>query len=176
MRNKFLFSSERISVRPFIQSDVNQLLDLMTDKDVMQFIGPRRVMSEIEVQGWLEKKLNVQEEKNTKYAVCLSTGELIGVCGIDKDIGVACLDTEFSGVWDFGYYFRKKYWGQGFATEACKLIVNHLPDNVFIDGVFAFVADGNAASAQVLAKTGFVKYRDTVNEYGESGSIWKLVL
>lgn len=106
-----LNGSKRLRVRIFTSEDIPSLMDLMSDPDTMKFIGPRRSMSESEVKEWLDNKILNQDHITTKHAICLTSGELIGVCGIDKNVGVCNLNEEYSNSWDFGYYFRKNFFG-----------------------------------------------------------------
>jgi len=43
-------NKDRIIIRIFEEEDFNPLLDLMTDSEVMKFIGPRRAMKNHEVK------------------------------------------------------------------------------------------------------------------------------
>ena len=73
--------------------------------------------------------------------------DLIGVVGVTGDA--------------LGYMFRPDTWGQGYATEACRLAI----DAAFQGGRDHLVAGvwvGNDASLRILAKLGFDKTRDDI--------------
>ena len=78
----------------------------------------------------------------------------------------ACVDQSKVAV-NFGYYFFVPAWGRGYATEAVAVVAQHLLSNG-IERLLATVTVGNAASARVLEKNGFLYTRtiadnDTVN-------------
>src|SRR5688572_3950714 len=73
---------------------------MFTDPEVMRYIGPRRPMTEAEIQNWLADILHRQDSELTRYAVVIkATDELIGVVGLRVEDRVK----------DFGYYFRNSY-------------------------------------------------------------------
>ena len=75
-------------------------------------------------------------------------GEFLGCIGLrpDPDAG--------RGV--PGYWIGKPYWGQGYATEALRAVVAYAFDTRRFDRLDCSAAIGNAASARVQEKLGFV--------------------
>jgi RimJ/RimL family protein N-acetyltransferase len=70
--------------------------------------------------------------------------QLIGSCGL----------AERDGEVELGYWIARSYWGQGFATEAARAVVNiakALGHQKLVSGHFA----DNPASGRVLRKAGF---------------------
>jgi RimJ/RimL family protein N-acetyltransferase len=71
--------------------------------------------------------------------------QLVGACGLGR---------RPSGAVEMGYWMARPYWGRGFATEACKALIDiartlglqSLEGSHFLD---------NPASARVLEKLGF---------------------
>lgn len=56
-----------------------------------------------------------------------------------------------------GYFFAEHYWGKGLATEAVKILVKFLIEEVNINRIQAEVMPLNEASKKVLLKNGFLK-------------------
>ncbi|QDQ01684.1 GNAT family N-acetyltransferase [Lysinibacillus fusiformis] len=56
-----------------------------------------------------------------------------------------------------GYFLAEDYWGKGFATEAVRIIVNFLFEEVKINRIQAEVMPANEVSKKVLLKNGFLK-------------------
>jgi len=54
-----------------------------------------------------------------------------------------------------GYWLGEAFTGRGFATLACRAIVEYGRDALGIEEVYAGVTKGNAASEAVLLRTGF---------------------
>src|SRR5215207_1152046 len=118
-------------------------MDMFTDPEVMRYIGPRRPMMDAQIQNWLADILHRQDSELTRYAVSIkATDELIGVAGLrDED-----------GVKDFGYYFRRSYWGKGYAQEACSAIIAHIETNLQLKDYQIFIADENINSIRMIKK------------------------
>ena len=54
-----------------------------------------------------------------------------------------------------GYWLGKKYWGNGFATEALKSILDFGFDQLNLEEIYASYKIGNEGSKRVLMKCGF---------------------
>lgn len=132
----------RITLRKIQERDRKNAYELLFDTSVMAFLGPKRSLSSDEAKEWVDSEI----ECPSRYAIALKdSDELIGFCGI-KDI---------NGVLDFGYFFRKKYWGKGYATEACKLALNTLSNEVDLNSIEIFIDSTNSASQAVAQKLGW---------------------
>jgi ribosomal-protein-alanine N-acetyltransferase len=129
----------------------------------MRYIGPRRRMTEGETREWLSDKLHRQEHELTRYAVALKgTDELIGVAGLQDD----------NGIKDFGYYFRRSYWGKGYAQEACSAIIKHLETSLQIKDYQIFIADENTNSIRMIKKLDMQAVKG-IRKPGEQGRLYK---
>lgn len=62
---------------------------------------------------------------------------------------------------DIGYAFLPRYWGQGYAVEACAAVLAHALGPLALPRVLAIVSPGNEASTKVLDKIGLA-YQRTV--------------
>jgi RimJ/RimL family protein N-acetyltransferase len=73
-------------------------------------------------------------------------GALIGLCAVDRVAG---------GTWDFGYWYGRQYWGQGYATEAGRPVMRFAFDDLKAEMLVAHWHFDNPASGRVLDKLGF---------------------
>ena len=64
------------------------------------------------------------------------------------------------GSYELGYWLGRVHWEQGFATEACKGLLNYAAEELNIRNVKSSHMTGNDASARVLDKLGFRKTRN----------------
>lgn len=76
-----------------------------------------------------------------------SNGSLIGGFGIVNDDGKI----------QFGYVISPVHWGQGYATEACREMMQLLGTRQGLYRISTFVDAENAASIRVLEKSGLVQ-------------------
>jgi RimJ/RimL family protein N-acetyltransferase len=70
---------------------------------------------------------------------------VIGVCGIEPRDGVP----------ELGYWLGVPYWGQGYATEAVRALIDHAFGNLRHEALQAGARVSNPASRRVLEKCGF---------------------
>ena len=161
-----ILQTSRLVIRKFKSTDLTSLIDMFSDKEVMRFIGPRRALTEEETQAWLISILQRQVMELARYAVALKENdELIGVAGL--------IDEE--GDKDFGYYFRRKYWGQGYASEACSGILAYIENELYIKDYQIFIADENIQSVNMIKKLG-MQAINQITKYGESGHLYKRIV
>lgn len=144
--------SERISLRPWQDSDAATLFKYASDPDV----GPRA--------GWpphqsVEESLEVirtvfNKDTNTWAIVLKDTGEVIGAMGY----GASCdckLPTR-DGEPIVGYWVAKPYWNRGYCTEALRLMLTHIRQTTDIQSLLCGHFTDNPASGRVMEKCGFV--------------------
>ncbi|HLA06555.1 MAG TPA: GNAT family N-acetyltransferase [Anaerolineales bacterium] len=156
-----ILQTRRLIIRKFKPIDLASLIDMFTDPEVMRYIGPRRPMTEDEIQNWLADILHRQESELTRYAVVLKAiDELLGVAGLQDDDGVK----------DFGYYFRRLYWRKGYAQEACSVIIDHIETSLQIRDYQILIADENTSSIRMIKKLD-MQATKVVTKSGERGHL-----
>lgn len=159
-----IVETERLLIRHFSSSDLEAIYDLFGDYETIKFIGPRRPMSHEEAYEWLEQQLILQKVNLTRFAVSLKeSNELIGVCGLKKQFEE----------WDFGYYFRKSYWGNGYAFETCNAVLPYIKNVLGHKSFVVFVAYENLRSKRLLFKLGFTE-EDLIEKEEELGNLFFL--
>lgn len=78
----------------------------------------------------------------------LATDELIGCCGIRP------FKTETHS-YELGFHLRKKYWGNGYASEAAKAVIDYSFTIFKADRLYAGHHPQNKVSEKLLIKLGF---------------------
>lgn len=160
-----ILRTERLIIRKFKPADLASLTDMFTDPEVMRYLGPRRALTEDVVQKWLTDILLQQEDMPTRYAVALrETDELIGVAGLRDEEGIK----------DFGYYFRRRFWGKGYATEACSAILDHIENTLNIRDYQIFIADENIKSIRMIQRLG-LRAVERITKSTEQGHLYKRI-
>jgi [ribosomal protein S5]-alanine N-acetyltransferase len=144
-------TTRRLTLRPFETTDAPRVAYLAGDYDVSRMCG--RVPHPYSVaaaQGWIGGHLKTASRVNLPFAVTVPIDGLIGSCGIHRAEGEA-------DAWEIGYWFGLLYWGQGYASEAARAVMDWARDQldakVFLAGHF----EDNPASGRVLRKLGFVR-------------------
>ncbi len=85
----------------------------------------------------------------------------------EEYIGHAFLDTsESTENVELGFLFFSQQWGQGYATEVAKALVQHALQDLSCRSVIATVDNDNVASIRVLEKAGLQYVRQEEDELG----------
>ncbi len=174
-------SSERLLLRPFVPDDVDICLAMFTDPAVVKYAGG--ILSESVIEG-----------KMANWTKRGGSGEIGIWCIVDREGGekygsVALLpipidedDTDFSlvipgslpnGDIEIGYFLKRSAWNKGYATEACKRLLQFVFDETMLEEVVATFEEENTASRHVLEKAGFVNH-GTMRCYGEDGPNYRI--
>ena len=150
---RYLFETERMGFRPMVIEDAGNLFKLDGDPEVRSFFpdGPLtqdEVLDKIRInQEWFHEcgfSAFIIEDKRTQ--TFMGRG---GICPFSE------LEIEA------GYVFLKEFWGQGFATEALKGILNWGFENIQnSDTIIAFAPMNHIASHKVMEKNGMVYFKN----------------
>ena len=150
--------TERLVTRFLTHKDIPLWADFFKDKEAVEFISIfGNVTCEDLSEHWIKKQL--QRYKENRYGlqalIDKRTGAFIGQCGL--------VIQEIDGTMDMevGYHIFKKYWGQGFATEAARCFINYAFANNLALSVISIIDIGNKKSQRVADKNGLVKERQT---------------
>jgi len=146
-----------VTLRKLKTTDKKYVIELLSDPDVMAYIGPRRPMSENEIDNWLADNINRYNREWNRWAVALkNSDEFIGMVGIQVD----------GNKYDFGYYFRKAFWGQRLIKSSIELAIHSV--RLAKIKSEAFIANGNIRSIKIAEKIGLNECFDAVRN-GELG-------
>ena len=138
----------RLCLRPFTEPDVSSLHALMQDKDVMRYVGDRRVPTIQEtwraVAGWIGHwamrgyGMWAIEERET--------GHVIGRAGLINPVG-------WPGP-EVGYLLGRAWWGRGYATEAARAAMDWGFATIGFERLISLIDPANAASIAVAERLG----------------------
>jgi RimJ/RimL family protein N-acetyltransferase len=78
------------------------------------------------------------------FIITLASGAIIGACGLDMREGP-----------ELGYWLGLPYWGQGYATEAVRALIDHAFTDLDHESLNAGARVTNPSSRRVLEKCGF---------------------
>jgi RimJ/RimL family protein N-acetyltransferase len=150
--------TERLLLRRFAESDLDNLHDLDGDPEVMRFInGGRPVPHEVIRDETLPRLLRAYERFEgfgVWAAIEKSTGEFVGWFEFypRKD---AAGPEEI----ELGYRLRRTAWGKGYATEGSRALIRKGFTELGVQRVVAETMAVNAASRRVMEKAGLTYVR-----------------
>jgi len=119
----------------------------------MRFITPGRTQNREEARQDLEKRMATTTDPLGYWIVELKENHaFVGWMALKQ------LDDE--PVLEIGYRFLENYWGQGYATEGGRKILEYAFLTLSVERVAAIAMEENRASTRVMEKLG-MRYRRT---------------
>ncbi len=132
-----------------MESDAEGAFLENNDPELNHFFGRLGRMSSYEEA--LQSIRDVFKNSDTERVFAIvhnHSGEAIG------HIGVHRIDWK-SRNGSIGYQLSKENWGNGYMTEAVRLVIKYSFEMINLRKLFSHVSDPNIASKRVLEKTGF---------------------
>ena len=158
--NGLQIETERLILRPFIQTDLDDFYEYASIEGVGEMAGWKHHQSKEESQQILNRFI----ENDKTFAIVLkSNNKVIGSLGIEE-YGMEDKLTEFSNYIgrEIGYVLSKSYWGIGIMPEAVKAVIDYLFKVLNFDFLTCGYYDFNKQSKRVQEKCGFKPYRKLV--------------
>ncbi len=154
--NPPVLTSERLCFHPWEAEDFPLFASLHSDPEVQHFL-------QMGDPPWDEAYLRAKFEgfradyaNNgwTKFKVTDRQGAFLGRAGFGR--------FDETGELELGYSFKRALWGQGYATEAARALLNWIYRAKPVHHVIGFAVAEHAASRRVLEKAGmtFAGIRD----------------
>ncbi|WP_411680318.1 GNAT family N-acetyltransferase [Clostridium thailandense] len=152
---KFFIKTARLRFSIWEEEDIQEALELWGDLEVTKFIASNGKMSKEQIYERLKKEIENYNKFKVQYwpIYLIDSNENIGCCGLrpydfDKNI------------FEMGIHLKSKYWGNGFASEACLALIEYAFNTLRVDGLFAGHNPKNIASSKLLKKLGFTYIHD----------------
>ncbi len=138
-------------LREFAADDVDNLTDLDADSEVTRYINggkstPREFIEETVMPHIFQFYKN-EDGQGIWAAIHKQTGEFMGWFHLRPN-RAKNHETEL------GYRFKRKFWGQGYATEGSSALVNKGFTDLQVDVIVAIADPANSASRRVMEKAG----------------------
>ena len=146
----YFLSTVRLGFRCWRTDDLELALGLWGDLEVTRLIDARGQLSRAQVQQKMQDELASEAAYGVQYwpIFLLSTGEHIGCCGLRPyDLS--------KNIYEIGFHIRKQQWGQGFAAEAARRVINYAFEELAAKALFAGHNPQNLISRKLLEKLGF---------------------
>jgi RimJ/RimL family protein N-acetyltransferase len=150
--------TQRLVIRNFKIGDCEALHEMIVQYEASEFAAydQQWPTSEQEIKGITEWFTS----GDYFLAVCLKdTSEFIGFVALNPEEG------EESREYNIGYVFNSRYHGQGYATEACKAILNRAFGPLQAARVITGTAALNQNSCQLLERLGFQKIGERISSF-----------
>ena len=178
---KLELHTERLLLTPLAPTDLDVALEMWTDPEVVEYVCDlmdRDTISK-EMSHWIKRGGN-----GCIGIWCISdreTGEKYGSAILlpmpieedDTDYSLVVPDQMPDGDVEIGYFLKRSAWGHGFATEACRRLLQFAFEDTPLNEVVATFDVENVASKKVLKKAGLVD-RGMMRCFGEDGPNYRI--
>jgi RimJ/RimL family protein N-acetyltransferase len=166
----YFLETDRLILREFQESDFEDVYEYASNPEVARFTI-RGVINEQETREFLKRQIHHQSEDPRRifdFALVLKDSiRLIGACGLHLNAGIK--DALM------GYVLNRKYWNQGYMTEAAKRIVQFGFEELGLKRIYASCDPANTASVRIMEKIG-MKFEGRQREEKFTRGNWRLSL
>ncbi|HEY8547732.1 MAG TPA: GNAT family N-acetyltransferase [Acidimicrobiales bacterium] len=140
------FDTERMTLRPIRPDDVDEMLHLDADPEVMRYISGRPSTRD-EVVAMIDRSLGERWVAHER-----ATGKILGWFGLDSD-------EDQPGERELGYRLHRWAWGQGYATEGSRALIDLAFKELGVRRVWAQTMAVNTRSRRVMERCGLTYVR-----------------
>lgn len=135
-----------IELRDFMEEDVGQLVQILNDSDVCQYLSTKipQPYTQDDARWW------VSEGSKSEFVKAITkNGVLVGCIGVIRG------QFEYERCGELGYWLDKAHWRQGLGKLAIKQITDFVFLHSNIERIYACVFAKNEASKRLLLTSGF---------------------
>ena len=160
--NGTVIETERLILRPFEQSDIDNFFEYASVEGVGEMAGWKHHENKEKSQSILDLFIN---EDKTFAIVLKENNKVIGSLGVEE-YGMEQALSEFFDYngREIGYVLSKDYWGKGLMPEAVKAVIDYLFNVQKLDFLTCGYYEFNNQSKKVQEKCGFKPYRKLMME------------
>jgi [ribosomal protein S5]-alanine N-acetyltransferase len=140
-----ILETARLKLRPYLDTDVAELMPLISTREVAATTG--RIPHPYSEKDAKQFIADAQNDDEVRLAITLhGDGRMVG------GIGLRHFPAHQNS--ELGYWLGVPYWGKGYATEASREMLRYGFESLGLNRIFATVFAHNPASSRVLIKLG----------------------
>jgi len=143
MTGAVFLEGEKVTLRTMEEEDAGIFTEIVNDSEVRKYLAIRKPMSKSDEEEFID---NLSEDN-----IHLS------IYAEDELIGNIVLKEKEEGVGELGIMIRPDHHGNGYGTEASKLLITHGFQQLRFHRIYARVYANNEKSKAVWEKLGFTE-------------------
>lgn len=149
--------TKRLIFRKIEQSDYDNLKEIISDEETMKYYP--KPYDDQGVQKWINWCQGCYKKRGFGlFAIILKENKnFIGDCGITLQ------NINGKEVFEIGYHLNKKYWHNGYASEASQFMRDYYFNNTENNEVYSYMNKENIPSINVAKRNGMI----FIEEYDE---------
>ncbi|WP_435949418.1 GNAT family N-acetyltransferase [Psychrobacter sp. DM8] len=149
-------TTERLILRQWQAGDYADFAQMNADAEVMKYFPKRLTTAQSDMIA--HKCQQIIEDNGWGFWVVSlkQTNKFIGMVGLNQTHA----NMPFAPSVEIGWRLQKRYWGQGYATEAARAALCFAFDELKFDEVVAFTAVINEHSQMIMKRIGMSNTQD----------------
>ncbi len=153
MQPRVHVETERLRLRDWIDADAEPFAAINRDPRVMEFFS--RPLDRAESDAFLARnRADIVANGYGLYAVAEKASDaFIGYVGLAQPT----FEAHFTPAIEIGWRLAREAWGQGYATEGARAVVDHAFGALGLDALVSFTAEWNRPSRRVMEKIGMTR-------------------
>lgn len=160
--------TDKLRLRAIEPGDVEHYFRLLTDPEVMKYIGVQqgRILSREEVVNIVDIAVDAWKTRGyARWSVFeRATDEFVGFAGFRCEEGMPELLV----------VVHEKFWGSGYAGKACRACLDYAFENLGFETVFAVSRPENDRARGMLERLGF-RFDAIIDFHGVEGAAYRLM-
>ncbi|AWE07517.1 N-acetyltransferase [Lysinibacillus sp. 2017] len=144
-------STKRLRFERYDMSDLQNVIQLVTNPEIMKYIGDGNVKDEtyaVQLIERMQQQYKNFDDYGLHKLIHKDTGAFIGHAGIVAQI----IDDAFE--LELGYWIEQEFWGNGYAFEAAQALANYANKEMWLERYVSAIQVGNEASKAIALKNG----------------------
>jgi RimJ/RimL family protein N-acetyltransferase len=158
MNASYIFTSERLGFRNWLQDDIAPMAKINADPLVMEFFPTIKSYEETE-QFIIRMQKQLADKSYCYFAVDkLIDGSFIGFIGLSMQTfepANHCIDI--------GWRLCKNEWNKGYATEGAQRCLHYAFDDLGLQNVIAIAPKANLRSIHIMQRIGMQETREFIH-------------
>lgn len=153
------FTSQRLIFRLYEQGDMDFLYSMLSDSQMMKYIGNGNTRNREESHAFLER-IQSHYKKNGEYGLKLLIRKTDGVPVGHAGIIPQQIDGEDE--LEIGYWIAKEFWGNGYAIEAASVLLNRGIEQLGLTRLISLIQPENTRSIRIANKNGMYLEKEVI--------------
>lgn len=159
--SKVIFKTERLYLTEFSPDIAKEFYELNSDKEVLRYTGDQAFAKIKSAIDFLQEYDSYEKHGFGRWSLYTKENDTwIGWCGLRKNT---------LGHVDLGFRLHRRFWNNGYATEASNACLKYAFENLELDLIIARSNVNNQASIKVIKKISLLQWKTEIDpEMGET--------
>lgn len=159
-------ATDRLLLRRWTDADRKPFAELNSDPEVMRYFP--RTLTSVESDSAVDRIEQGFNEQGFGLWALEVDGRFAGFTGLNK----TAFETPMGPHIEIGWRLAKWAWGNGYATEAARCVLQTAFTNFGLSEVYSFTTESNTRSEDVMQRIGMVRRADLDFDHPNTPGWW----